>query len=100
MGIAHKKGTMESVRIIPNLEETPLQEESYTIREYTGPLIVGGLAEGTFDGKPMVALALEIGENEFLVKQSTLSLFLDAADALKAKYGDPREQANNGAGHS
>ena len=58
--------------------------------EYTGPLIIGGMGEGTVGGNPVVMLALKVGENEFLVKQTTLSLFLGAADALKAKYGDPR----------
>lgn len=38
-----------------------------------------------------MALAMEVGEGEFLVKETTLSLFLTAADSLKERYGDPRD---------
>lgn len=81
---------MESIRIIPDLSETGFQDGNYDVTEYHGPLIVGGKAEGTESGKPVVMLGLEIEDGGWLVKQTTLSLFLTAADALKAKYGDPR----------
>lgn len=81
---------MESIRIIPDLEKTGFSDEPYDLTQYTGPLIVGGMAKGTGAGNPVVMLALEVGEQEFLVKETTLSLFLTAADTLKTKYGDPR----------
>ena len=81
---------MESIRIIPDLTATGFQDDEYEVTEYSGPLIIGGMPEGTEAGKPIVMLGLEIDEGGWLVKQTTLSLFLSAADALKAKYGDPR----------
>jgi hypothetical protein len=81
---------MESIRIIPDLTVQGFQDEDYEVTEYSGPLIVGGMSEGTESGKPVVMLGLEIEDGGWLVKQTTLSLFLTAADALKAKYGDPR----------
>lgn len=82
---------MESISIIPDLEVQGFQDTDYEVTEYKGPLIIGGMGEATAAGNPVVMIALEIGENEYLVKQTTLSLFLGAADALKTKYGDPRE---------
>lgn len=81
---------MESIRIILDLEETGFTEEDHTVSEISTPLIIGGMAKGTVEGKPVVMLGIQIDKNEYLVKQTTLSLFLSAADALKAKYGDPR----------
>lgn len=82
---------MESIRIIPDLTQQGFQEDDYEVTEYHGPLVIGGMPEGTEEGKPVVTLGLEIEEGGWLVKQTTLSLFLAAADALKAKYGDPRQ---------
>lgn len=72
------------------MDEHPLQDTDYDVIEFKGPLIVAGKGESTEEGKPSVILALEVGEDEFLIKETTLSLFLDAADTLKSKYGDPR----------
>lgn len=72
------------------MDEHPLQDTDYDLIEFMGPLIIGGKGESTEEGKPSVVLALEVGENEFLIKETTLSLFLEAADTLKDKYGDPR----------
>jgi hypothetical protein len=35
-------------------------------------------------------IGLDMGQDEVLVAQTTLALFLTAADVLKARYGDPR----------
>jgi hypothetical protein len=86
---------MESLTIVLDLTNERLVSEPYTIFEHTGAIIIGGMPEGTESGKPVVLIALEIPEETpgraFLISQTTLSLFLSTADALKAKYGDPRE---------
>jgi len=47
--------------------------------------------KGTKAGNPVVMIAMEDRLDGVLqVAQTTLALFLNAADALKAKYGDPR----------
>lgn len=89
---------MESLRVIPDLTQKGFVDgDNYLVVGHEGEVIVGGMPEGTESGKPtvMVALELESGEDEgskgFLVAETTLALFLTAADTLKAKYGDPRE---------
>lgn len=82
---------MEALTIIPDLEQQGFRDSPYGVAEHTGPMIIGGMAEGTENGKPVVMIGLDMGEEEgVLVAQTTLALFLTAADALKARYGDPR----------
>lgn len=81
---------MESIRIVPDLTQQGFQDGDYNVTEYHGPLVVGGMPEGTAAGNPVVMLGIETEDGGWLVKQTTLSLFLGAADALRAKYGDPR----------
>lgn len=80
---------MESLRIIPDLEKQGLIDEEYPVIAYKDQLTIGGMGNATETGKPGVMIALKVEEG-FLVAQTTLSLFLNAADILKAKYGDPR----------
>lgn len=83
---------MESLTIIPDLEVQGFKEGSYSsVREYEGYFAIGGMANGTADGKPVVMIAMEDRlDGTLQVAQTTLALFLTAADVLKAKYGDPR----------
>lgn len=82
---------MESLRVIPNLEVHGFRDKEYGVTEHKGELVIGGIARGTIEGNPTVMIGLEQpGRNGFLVAETTLALFLTAADALKAKYGDPR----------
>jgi hypothetical protein len=56
----------------------------------TEPLRIGGLAGGMSSGKPSVAIAVFLPNNGGCVlAETSLALFLSAADALKARYGDP-----------
>lgn len=83
---------MEKLSIIPDLDTQGFRDEAYGVTEYEGELIIGGLAQGTGRGKPMVQIGLEDPETGgFLVAQTTLALFLTAADVLKTTYGDPRQ---------
>ncbi len=55
----------------------------------TSRLTIAGCPEGTSGGKPSVLILHDVkGVPVFC--ETTLALFLTAADALKAKYGDPR----------
>ncbi len=81
---------MESLRVIPDLTQTGLQDGEYQVAKHEGALIVGGMPEGTDSGKPTVMVALDLEDGVFLVAETTLALFLTAADGLKARYGDPR----------
>ena len=84
---------MESLTIIPGLERQGFRDKPYTVVEYTGPVTIGGMAKGTESGKPVVMIGIfgiDADDNDVLVIQTTLALFLNAADALKARHGDPR----------
>ena len=84
---------MIPLTLIPDLEVRGFREGTYGVTEYQGEIIVGGMPKATASGKPSVMIALEDPETGgYLVAETTLQLFLTAADALKAKYGDPQEQ--------
>jgi hypothetical protein len=51
---------------------------------------IGGLSRGTSEGKPVVWILVDVPNGKPVLAQTTLSLFLTAADTLKAKWGDPR----------
>lgn len=53
-------------------------------------LIVAGLARGMESGRPSVMFRLDMPDGSVAIAQTSLVLFLTAADALRARYGDPR----------
>jgi hypothetical protein len=53
---------------------------------------ITGLDGGMHSGKPSVAVRLDLENGKVLIAETSLALFLTAADALKARYGDPREE--------
>lgn len=81
---------MEDLRIIPDLEQKGFRDGQYEVIEYEGPISIGGMGQGTKNGNPVVMIGIDGSDGEVIVIQTTLALFLSAADALKAKHGDPR----------
>jgi len=82
---------MESLILIPDLEIQGFKDGNYAVREYDGYFAIGGMSKGTLNGNPTVMIAMEDRLDGVLqVAETTLALFLNAADMLKAKYGDPR----------
>lgn len=51
---------------------------------------VAALPHGTESGKPTVGFKVVLPDGKVVFAQTTLSLFLTAGDAFKARYGDPR----------
>lgn len=51
---------------------------------------VTALPHGTTGGKPSVAFGFRLPDGRLVIAETTLALFLLAADALKARFGDPR----------
>lgn len=54
------------------------------------PLRVSCLAAGMQSGKPSVAIGVFLDDGGCVITETSLALFLAAADALRARYGDPR----------
>lgn len=58
----------------------------------TEPMRVAGLAGGMASGKPSVGIGVFLPNGGgVVVGETSLALFLAAADALRARYGDPRK---------
>lgn len=55
-------------------------------------LSIAGLAGGMQSGRPSVMLRIDLHDNRTVICETSLALFLTAADALRARYGDPREK--------
>ncbi len=79
----------EALEIIPNGEGV-LEDLKAVV--YDGRLThVMGLPEGMQSGDPSVAvLVMSKDGKAALLGQTSLRLFLEAADALRTVYGDPR----------
>jgi hypothetical protein len=64
-----------------------LKAKGFTEGELRG---VATLPQGTVSGKPTVTVRVELPDGTVVLAETTLSLFLSAADAFKARHGDPR----------
>lgn len=60
----------------------------------TETLSVAGLSSGMKSGAPSVAIRIDLPDGRVVFAQTSLSLFLTAADTLKAVHGDPRTTPN------
>lgn len=67
-----------------------LQDPKAKVVHTTQPISVTGLEGGMQSGKPSVAFRIDLPDGTAVIAETSLALFLTAADALKAKFGDPR----------
>jgi hypothetical protein len=51
---------------------------------------IGGMPKGTKQGNPTVMFAFKTSDDKGVIVETTMALFLSAADALRNVYGDPR----------
>jgi hypothetical protein len=58
------------------------------VRMETGRMT--SLPDGMTSGKPSVMLRIDLPDGQIVLYEMSLRLFLTAADAFKARYGDPR----------
>lgn len=56
----------------------------------TEPIGVTALEKGMKSGKPSVAFRIKLPDGKYVIAETSLALFLTAADAIKIRYGDPR----------
>jgi hypothetical protein len=63
-----------------------------TVHHIKGSIAIAGLKGGMGSGAASVGIRVDINETEAVVAETSLALFLSAADALKIKYGDPRRK--------
>jgi len=63
------------------------QKRIHTTQEEITVTALGG---GMASGKPSVALVIPLPDGSVMFAETSLALFLSAAEVLKAKWGDPR----------
>lgn len=56
----------------------------------TEDLEIAALRGGMSSGKPSIMIRFNLPDGKVALGQTSLALFLSAAEAFKAKYGDPR----------
>lgn len=56
----------------------------------TTEIDVTGLSNASTEHKPVVAFRFNLSDGRVIIAQTSLALLLTAADAMKAKFGDPR----------
>ena len=61
-----------------------------TVIHTTEKIGVTALQGGMASGKPSVAFRIKLPDGKYVIAETSLGLFLSAADAFKARYGDPR----------
>jgi len=96
---------MTGLSIVLDVETTPIKELQ-GIRPKEGRICaLGGLPRATENGNAGVVLVVEHQDGTVVFAETTMKLFLTAAIALRARYGDPdgldgayREQINMQAG--
>ncbi len=82
---------MPSIHLVLEEPAWPdLHKGDRTVHHTTEPIGVTGLMGGMESGKPSVALRIDLQDGSSVIAETSLALFLSAADALKARYGDPR----------
>jgi hypothetical protein len=54
------------------------------------PIGITGLEGGMASGAPSVMIRLDLPDGRTVLAETSLKLFLTAAEALMARYGDPR----------
>jgi hypothetical protein len=65
-------------------------EEIVHLGEGALPIRITGLTNGMTSRKPSVGIGIQLPNHRLILAETSLALFLAAADMLKAKYGDPR----------
>jgi hypothetical protein len=74
-----------------DLREKEAQCQFIHLGEEAPPIQVAGLAGGMQSGAPSVAFRIDLPDGTAVMVETSLALFLTAAEAFKARYGDPRE---------
>lgn len=84
---------METLKLIPDAEATGFDSFEGVAREdiiELQTLEISGLRGGMASGKPSVSMVFKLPDGKAVFAETSLALFLAAADTLKSLYGDPR----------
>lgn len=62
-----------------------------TVHHETESFTVALVERGMESGAPSVCIGAALGNGEAVLLETSLALFLTAADAFRARFGDPRD---------
>lgn len=81
---------MIGLEIIVNMEGAGerLQLDLAHVVHVTSPMTIGGLARGMASGNASVMLLIQLPDGRTVAAETSLKLWLTAADMLRAHYGD------------
>lgn len=81
---------MVHIGITLNLDENPWTDlrERGDLLHVTDSMRVGALPGGMTSGKASVAISFFLPDGRPVIAETSLALFLAAADALRARYGE------------
>lgn len=81
---------MPVIRIVPNVEESPLVELRGKKIEEVGPAdqIWTALPAGMASGKASVAVVVKLADGSYVYAQQSMALFVGVCVAFAAKYPD------------
>ena len=65
------------------------EKKQHHVQEFSITALEGGMQSGN----PSVAVVIELDDDSYVMAETSMKLFLAAADALKARYGDPRKDS-------
>lgn len=73
----------------PDLKEKVAAGQVIHLGNDAPPIGVTALNKGTTSGRPSVCLRVDLPDGRTVLAETSLRLFLAAADALRAYYGSP-----------
>lgn len=72
----------------PDLAEKAAAGQLVSVKD---TIEVACFPQGMLSGKPSIGIRLDLPDGTTVLAETSLALFLMAADAYRTKYGDPRE---------
>lgn len=76
----------------PDLAEKMATGQVIHLANDAPPIGITALAGGMVSGRTSVMLRLDLPDGRTVLAETSLTLFLTAADALRARYGDEVEE--------
>lgn len=75
----------------PDLEGKVGTDQVIHLGNDAPPIGLAVLPGGMSSGKPSVMFRIDLPDGRALLAETSMALFLTAADAMKGRYGDPRQ---------
>ncbi len=68
-----------------------LRDKMDGVIHLTGDFTIAVLTAGMVSGRPSLALRFDLPDGRVIIQETSVRVFLAAADAIRAKFGDQRD---------